>query len=36
VKAKNSESFAFAFVPFLRLGDKPPGEAARVLAAGEN
>ena len=27
---------AFAFVPFLRLGDKPPGEAARVLAASEN
>jgi MFS family permease len=27
---------AFAFVPFLRLGDKPPGEAARVLATGEN
>jgi len=27
---------AFAFVRFLRLGDKPPGEAARVLAAAEN
>ena len=27
---------AFAFVPFLRLGDKPPGKAARVLATGEN
>jgi MFS family permease len=26
---------AFAFVPFLRLGDKPPGEAARAVATGE-
>jgi MFS family permease len=27
---------AFAFVPFLRLGDKPPGEAARAVAASED
>jgi MFS family permease len=27
---------AFAFVPFLRLGDKPPGEAAHAAAAGGN
>jgi hypothetical protein len=26
---------AFAFVPFLRLGDKPPGQAAHAVAASE-
>jgi predicted MFS family arabinose efflux permease len=27
---------AFAFVPFLRLGDKAPGKAARAVAVGDN
>jgi hypothetical protein len=26
---------AFAFVPFLRLGGKTPGEAAHAVVAGE-